>query len=293
MLSGFHRITNTISILFLLSGVVAIAGEIDGVADTQEKAHYNLFNPTPQNALREFATDRPDKTEGPTTVDAGHFQIEMDFATFTRNQVDSAETEIWNVAPFNLRIGLLNNVDLSLIFENYVRARLDDRRARTVSTASGVGDFITRVKINFWGNDGGSTAFAALPFVKFPTNTGDVGNDSVEGGLLLPFSVQLPGKFDLGMETGIQFLRNEFGSGRHQEFINSVTLGRDLVGELAGYCEFFSSVSTERDASWVGTIDVGLTYRLTKNLQLDCGCNIGVTHAADDINTFSGISVRF
>ena len=293
MLRGFYKIEDTIAILFLLSGVRAVAGGADGATNPQEKARYNFFNPTPQNSLREFATDRPDKTEGPTTVDAGHFQIEMDFATFTRNQVDGAETETWNVAPFNLRIGILNNVDLSLIFENYLHERLDDRRARTVSTASGVGDFITRVKINFWGNDGGSTAFAALPFVKFPTNTGDVGNNSVEGGLLLPFSVQLPGKFDLGMETGIQFLRNGFGSGRHQEFINSVTMGRDLVGELAGYCEFFSSVSSERDASWVGTIDVGLTYRLTKNLQLDCGCNIGVTHAADDINTFSGISVRF
>ncbi len=287
------RIRDTIAMLFLLSGVRAIAGETDGATNPPEKARYNLFNPTPQNSLREFATDRPDKTEGPTTVDAGHFQIEMDFATFTRNQADGAKTEIWNVAPFNLRVGLLNNVDLSLIFENYVHVRADDRRARTVSIVSGVGDFITRVKINFWGNDGGTTAFAALPFVKFPTNTGGIGNNSVEGGLLLPFSVQLPGKFDLGMETGIQFLRDEFGSGRHEEFINSITLGHELVGELAGYCEFFSSVSTERDAGWVGTIDVGLTYRLTKNLQLDCGCNIGVTHAADDINAFSGISVRF
>jgi hypothetical protein len=32
---------------------------------------------------------------------------------------------------------------------------------------------------------------------------------------------------------------------------------------------------------------------LTENVQIDCGCNVGVTSAADDINTFSSISVRF
>jgi hypothetical protein len=38
---------------------------------------------------------------------------------------------------------------------------------------------------------------------------------------------------------------------------------------------------------------LGFTFALTANLQLDCGCNLGVTDAADDLNTFSGISVRF
>lgn len=243
--------------------------------------------------MRELSTDRPDKTEGPTTVDAGHFQLEMDFATFTRDRTGNVETESWNVAPFNLRVGLLNNVDLSLIFEDYLHERTDDRRTRAVSTSSGVGDFITRVKINLWGNDDGATAFAVLPFVKFPTNTGSVGNNSIEGGFLLPFGVQLPAEFDCGMETGVQFLHNDSGDGRHEEFINSVTFSHALVGKLSSYAEFSSSVSTERNASWVGTVDVGLSYRLTRNLQMDAGCNIGVTHAADDINAFSGISIRF
>jgi hypothetical protein len=66
-----------------------------------------------------------------------------------------------------------------------------------------------------------------------------------------------------------------------QELVNSIMFGREIVDKLSGYCEFFSSVSNE-----------GFTYALPANLQLKCGCRIGVTDAAYDISAFSGISVR-
>jgi hypothetical protein len=43
----------------------------------------------------------------------------------------------------------------------------------------------------------------------------------------------------------------------------------------------------------VGTVDVGVTVMLGKNVQLDTGLNIGVTHASDDLQTFLGIAVRY
>jgi hypothetical protein len=261
--------------------------------EAQDKSRYNLFHPMPDNLLRELATDRPDKTESPTTVDAGHFQIEMAFATFTQDQMNGVSAKTWNIAPFNLRVGLLNDVELSLVFESYVHEDSEDKTAKKMSVLSGVGNFITRLKVNLWGNDGGRTAFALFPFMKFPTGTGGLNNSSIEGGAIFPFSMTLPAKFELGMETGVVVLRNESGPNYHEEFVNSITFSREIAGKLSGYCEFFSSVSTERDSSWIGTADFGLTYALTENVQLDCGCNIGVTDAADDINAFSGLSVRF
>jgi hypothetical protein len=72
-----------------------------------------------------------------------------------------------------------------------------------------------------------------------------------------------------------------------------VTFNHAIVGNLSGYLEFFSAISTEDEASWVGTVDVGVTYMLTDNIQLDAGCNFGITRAADDINPFVGFSIRF
>ena len=65
------------------------------------------------------------------------------------------------------------------------------------------------------------------------------------------------------------------------------------IGNLAGYVEFFSLVSTESGSEWAGSVDFGLTYTLTENLQLDAGVNLGITRAADDLNVFTGISYRF
>jgi len=253
----------------------------------------SLFHPVPQGLMRKLSPDRPDKTESPYTVDAGHFQVEMDFANYTGDESDGVATKAWNVAPLNLKAGLLNNVDLQFVFDNYLNVRTEDRATGTTSTRSGVGDFTTRLKINLWGDDGGQTAFALLPFVKFPTSTGNLGNNAMEGGVIFPLAVKLPAGFDLGLETAISFLRDDSDSDYHEDFIHSITFDHAIAGRLSGYLEFFSDLSTERHSAWVGTVDAGLEFLVTENIQLDCGCNLGVTRAADDANPFAGITVRF
>lgn len=257
------------------------------------KGQYNLFNPTPVDSMREMSPDRPDETESPYTVDAGHFQLEMDFANYTFDDTAGIETSTWNIAPFNFKVGLLNTVDLQLVYDNYLNARTEDSTSGATLRQSGFSDFTTRLKINLWGDDAGQTALALLPFVKFPTSTDDLGNDAVEGGLILPLAVKLPADFDLGCETAFSYLRDADGHRYHGDFINSITLDHGITGKLSGYVEFFSDISTEQHAEWIGTVDVGLEFLVTENIQLDCGCNFGVTPAADDEHVFSGITVRF
>ena len=281
----------------LVITALILAGVASGIeareAPLPDKTGFNLFHPAPIAAMRELTPDRPDKTESPYTVDAGHFQVEMDFANFTYDRTDGVTTRAWNIAPINLKVGLLNNADLQLIFDSYLHVRTEDRPAGTTTTQSGVGDLTARLKINLWGNDGGQTAFGLLPFVKFPTSTDQLGNHAVEGGIIFPLAVKLPAGFDLGLETAVSFLQNASDTRYHEEFINSITVGHTIIGDLGGYVEFFSSISTERHSTWVGTVDVGLGYALTRNVQLDCGCNFGITRAADDLNPFAGITVRF
>lgn len=262
------------------------------------KAGYYLFHPTPKELMREMSTDRPDKTESPYTVDAGHFQVEMDFINYTYERYDTDRTsdtrsETWNVAPINVKAGLMNNVDLQIVFDSYIQQSVNDRTAGEKDETSGIGDLTTRIKVNLLGNDGGMTALAIMPFIKAPTNSAHLGNNSVESGVIIPLAVELPAGWGMGIMTEVDFLKDDAGSGYETDFINSLTFSHDIVGNLGGYVEFFSSVSTQQDSEWVGTVDVGLTYALTKNIQLDCGCNFGVTRVADDYNPFVGISMRF
>src|SRR6185437_10943834 len=115
-------------------------------------------------------------------------------------------------------------------------------------TRRGFGDATVRFKYNCWGNDAGPTAFAVMPYVKFPTSQEHLGNHSVEGGLILPLAVVLPGDFYLGLTTRFDTMRDEDDRGYHTEYIDNIAFGHDLFGNLFGYVEFFSAVTTEREA---------------------------------------------
>lgn len=308
-LAPWTRANARVPVLVVLSALAMVLSA-DG-ADASDKSQYTLFNPTPKEFMRDMTTDRPDKTESPYTVDAGHFQFEMDLVSYTydNEHAGGVETRVdaFAIAPINLKVGLCNRVDLQVVVEtwNDVRTKTGPEEPNNSHPPPpipnvevhqrGFGDVTTRLKYNFWGNDGGKTAFAAMPFVKLPTNQDELGKNSVEGGLILPLAVALPLDFGMGLMTEFDFNRDAMGNGHHTEFVNSITFSHDrlLVKDLGGYVEFFSLVSGERGSRWIGTLDLGLTYGLSENVRLDAGVNIGVTKAADDLNPFVGLSLRF
>ena len=193
----------------------------------------------------------------------------------------------------NFKVGLLNNVDFQLVLTPNRWERTDDRDAGTDVRKSGFDGITPRVKINLLGNDGGFFALGLIPFVKLPLSSGHLDNGSVEGGLGIPYSFDIPG-WDVGFQTTFHFNRNGIGDGYHTECDNSVSIGHPIIGKkLSASVEFFSSVTTERDAGWVGTVDTWLTYQATENLRFDGGVYIGVTPAADDWHPFVGMTWRF
>ncbi len=205
----------------------------------------------------------------------------------------AARTDAWAVAPVNLKAGLFNDLDLQVVIETWNHVRTKDQATGTVRNQSGLGDISLRLKKNLRGNDGGRTALAVMPFVKIPTNQDGLGNDSVEGGVIVPWAVELRGGWGVGGMTELDILRDESGRGFHASFINTLVVSRDFTEKLGAYLEFFSEVSTEGGSPWVGTVDLGFTWTVTANLQLDAGINAGVTKSADDLNPFLGLSWRY
>lgn len=266
-------------------------------AAAPDKNRFTLFNPTPPELMREFQSDRPDQTEGPFTVDAGHWQFEMDLAaySFDRRSQDPGERQFQSLVLLDptIKLGVLNNLDVELISAPLVWQR-DQRKFAPTREDWGTGDTLLRTKLNLWGNDSGNTAFALLPYVKLPTNQHRFGNHFVEGGFILPFTLKLPEDFELDAMTEFDIFHNGAGGGYHLDWVNSIALHRDLIKDrLNGYVEFFSSVSREPHSGPVETADVGLLYLLAPNVQLDCGINFGLTRGAIDYNPFVGLSFRF
>lgn len=260
-----------------------------------DKSGYTIFNPTPRALMRDMSTDRPDTTESAYTVDAGHFQLEMSHADFTydRRSAEGRTRRTLAVAPLLFKVGLTNNADVQIGMDPHAWERAGEGGGEETSTVRGFGDTVVRLKMNLWGNDGGATALAVMPFVTFPTASDGLGSDGVEGGIIVPFAAELPGEFALGVMAEFDFNRASDGDGMVVDFVHTVTLGHDLVGDLAGYVEYAGFANLNRDEDYRGYLDTGLTYALTSDIQLDAGVRLGLTRAAEDIGVFVGMSLRF
>lgn len=259
-----------------------------------DKSAYTAFNRTPESQLRELNTDRPDLTESPYTVDAGWWQLEMDIFSYTCDHDTAGGADVkasaLSFANLNLKIGLTSAIDLQTVFAPYTRVKVHDRISGGRATVSGFGDITSRLKINFWGNDGGDSAFGLMPYVKWPTNQHGLGNKSVEGGLILPYAHSLPNGWDLGIMTKLDLVRNDADTGYTTEWVNSITFGHDIAGKLGGYVEL---AAIRKSGPAVVTFDCGLTCGIGKHVQFDLGANFGLTRAADDLTVFTGLSLRF
>lgn len=283
------------ALIAFLSALTAVVAS-PAIARTSDASSYSLINPTPREALRELSTDRPDKTESPYSVDAGHLQIELDFANYTRDRDRSGgdiRTETIGVAPVNLKFGLTGSTDLQLLIDPYIRQIVTDRSTGARDRIAGVGDVTLRLKRNLWGNDGGATALALMPFVKLPTASNGIGNGAVEFGLIVPLAIGVSERIGIGLMTEVDIVEQLDGRGYAPTFINSATVALGLTDRLGLYTELFAERSAERGARWNVTGDVGLTYAISDNIQLDGGVNLGLTDAADDLNLFVGLSRRF
>jgi hypothetical protein len=275
---------NLASALGILLLTVSSSAKAESSVD---RSKFHLFNPTPKEAMRGLNTDRPDKTESAYSVDAGHFQIETDLVILSRDSNNGTTTENLGVMVSNLKLGLTDSIDFQAVITPYTSA------SDGTSKISGFGDTTLRLKMNIFGNNGGDFAFALMPFIILPTNSAGMGHKLYEGGLIAPLSVSLPGDWDMGTMFQYNRMKNESDDNFHDEFVTSITFGHDIVGNLAGYMEFWNSASSEADSKWTATADFGLTYRITPLIQLDGGVNVGLTDSADDLNPFLGFSALY
>jgi len=213
-----------------LSGLAICAFADDPVPD---KSGFTLFNPTPDADLRAFSTDRPPKANSPYTVDAGHFQYETDLAVFGQSNSEGIRTQDWTVFDPTLKLGLTNTVDGELQITPYESVATTS--AGSTTTVAGVGDSLLRLKFNVLGDDGGDVAAALLPYVKLPTARSELGNGKVEGGLIVPISLNAPGGFTVIVMPEGDFLKNASNSGYHGALDFLVNVSHPISADMSSF----------------------------------------------------------
>jgi hypothetical protein len=258
--------------------------------DLGDKGGYTLLNPTPRAQMRELSTDRPDTTESPYTVDAGHFQVELSFAEFGRDRTGDTDVDDLTALPVNVKAGILNNVDVQLLLNPYENVR--EKTAGWSTRTEGFGDATVRLKVNVLGNDGGPVAVGVMPFVTLPSGRGALGADHVQGGLIVMTSAELPGGFGVGAMIQAAYLRQDDGRGYGTSLLHTVTVDHEVWGPLTAYVEYAGTAPIGLGETYRAVIGTGLTLGLGDDVQLDGGVNVGVSDSAEDVRVFVGLSIR-
>jgi hypothetical protein len=191
------------------------------------------------------------------------------------------------------KIGVTNNADLEINvpFEGVHRF---NTATGASSTLWGIGDTFVRSKVNLWGNDGGSTAAALIPYVKAPSAPLGIGNGAVEGGLLGPVAFSLPNNFTLLLVPEIDVLKDSADNGRHANYIFDVNLSREVIKNLTAYVELWADYNDDPVVKTTQlSFDMAVAWIVVPNVQLDVGANFGLTGATPAIQIYAGLSQRF
>lgn len=230
---------------------------------------------------RSLSTDRPDTTESPYSVDAGHFQFEMELAAFTR---DGGAWSEFTLGELNAKYGLNDSSDLQVVMPFYSHSR---------DGKEGFGDVQIRLKHNLWGNDEGATALAVMPFVKLPTANSALGNGDFEAGLIIPFGFAGPAEWSFGVMAEVDLVSDEDGGGYQPELLLSATGSHHLTGNTGIFIELVGILTPESGDEQEAYFNCGMTWAISDTWQLDGGIRAGLTAASTDLTPFLGISTKY
>lgn len=257
-----------------------------------DSAHFSWRKPVPRNRLRELQPDRPGITESPFTVDAGHFQVEMD-ALRLRNSGsgEDDQTREWHAAYTMFKLGLSRRTDVQLEVPLYSIAK---QRPRGTSDweerNSGFGDVTVRVKHNFLGDDqDGSFAMSVIGYVRLPSG-GAVGDGGTEYGLVLPVDLELSEHINLEAQLGTEINYDREQARRYVNLMPSTAIEYDITKKLGLVAEAVAQWNTEQ-RRWLASTNIAPFVKVTDNFQVDLGTHLALNSLSDH-QYFVGFTLR-
>jgi Putative MetA-pathway of phenol degradation len=284
------------AIVCLTAAGAARADDASAPAPAPDKNNFTLFNPTPTDDLRSLCTDRPTKSTGPCTVDAGHWQVESDVYNYTTQTIGGVTTVTQLFTNPTLKLGLTNTLDFEINIVPYEQVSTHDKATGITTNAGGIGDLFLKAKWSLLGDDGGNVGFALVPYVKVPTAPLSIGNGKVEGGVIAPIQFNLPNNMQLVIDPEVDILADGSGSGYHANAISLVSFTAPVSKTVNLSAELWGDVNFDPAGTQTQTsFDLGAAWIPAKapNFQLDGGVNIGLNKNTPGAQAYLGVSQRF
>lgn len=280
-ISIFYRAQNFIRVLAFTCVLTSIS--LLG----QSKDTYTLFKPVPKDKMREMETDRPDVTESPYTVDAGHFQLETDLVRKTTDQSENEKTSTLLINQANIKIGILNRTAIQIGFQMY-GSQKEKNIDGDSENSRGFGDITLRIKQNIIGDDNGNFAMAVIPYLKLPTSQFE--ESRCESGLIIPMIYKFPGDWNLGFQLEIDRLKDKDISQMHTELLQTLTLSHPIAKRLDVIAETYYTYDFKAH-QLTNYLNAAVQVEVLHDFKLDAGVNYGLQHLSEK-HFFLGASYR-
>jgi hypothetical protein len=230
---------------------------------------------------------RPDFTTGPSLVEPGHLQIESGY-TFTKMGAESAQT----LGEILLRYAVDDRWEGRLGLNSYERIDpgMGERRV------SGFQDPFVEVKVRL--NDAaaehrspGVPALGLLVQTTIPVGARALTADVWQPRAALALHWDLPANWSL--ESNLGGARLADGSQRFDQLFASLAAGIQHNEKVGGFLEGYALSRESAGGEATEYADVGLSYLLSNDLQLDIRVGTGLARPHPNWFTGLGASVRF
>lgn len=232
----------------------------------------------------ELITDRPDATESPNTVPLKSLQIETG-AYYESFKDGNIKNEVLGYNTSLLRYGLLNNLELRLGWDfEEGRSAINDKKLDNIS--SGFSPLLFGMKVEITQERGLLPDIGLMVHLNLPFLAGtDYKPETTGANFIFAFGHTLCEKSSLSYNLGA-----EWGNDSPEiAYLYSVAYGYSITDKLGAYAEVYGDFPEDNQANHLW--DVGLTYLLQHNLQLDTTVGKSFTNG-QDILLSAGLSIR-
>ncbi|MFP5391177.1 MAG: transporter [Gammaproteobacteria bacterium] len=232
----------------------------------------------------EINSERPDFVNSAEVLKARQFQLEG--GIYAERRRDGARRERNSSTPVLLRAGLGHDTELQLESEGYLREHADGERS--TGWADATLGLVHRVR----DQDGAVPALAVQLQAELPTGSRAFRNHGVLPTLSVPLQWDLAGGLGLGMMPGIGVRQNDEGK-RFTAALFGIGLERAWGERTKGFVELAApQIAHARDGGTLASLDVGMSYLLSKHCLVDAALFRGLNHRTADLGVTVGLSYR-
>lgn len=225
----------------------------------------------------ELVTDRPDQTESSSLVPPGWVQVETGAVYEKKERVT-----VTSLGTTLVRVGLLDRLELRFTGEY---TRIESDLAPVSAVTEGFGGISAGVKIGIAEEGVLLPEMAFIGHLSLPIGDDSFRSEYIHPDFRFTFSKSFGDVFGLSGNIGAEWGGSEIrGTGLY-----TLALGADLTDEFGMYAEIFGHIQGESSEHMA---DVGVTYLLARNAQLDASFGVPLSEDAPDYYAGVGFSFR-